>query len=389
MELNLSTIEPQAALFPESHRQRLRSAKDSSPKIFSFFSGAGFLDLGFEAAGFEVVFANEVHQAFAYAYQYSRERMNSPAPSLGVMVGDIARCLSGPEKRLLEHSIGAYKVSGNLVGFIGGPPCPDFSVAGKNRGETGENGKLTQTYVDLICSLKPSFFVFENVKGLYRTKQHREFFERIKAQLVRAGYKTFERLINALDYGAPQDRERIILFGVLSEECNCVEMEPNWGKFVSHVEAKSCPWPSSDAPNKRRRPPLGIPLELTVHHWFLKNAVDRHPNGKHHFIPRAGYEKFLTVHEGDDSRKSYKRLHRYRYSPTAAYGNNEVHIHPYLPRRISAAEAMAIQSLPREFELPPDMTLSDMFKTIGNGVPYLAALGIAKMVHGYLVAPGK
>jgi len=70
----------------------------------------------------------------------------------------------------------------------------------------------------------------------------------------------------------------------------------------------------------------------------------------------------MTVAEGDDSKKSYKRLHRWRYSPTAAYGNNEVHIHPYLPRRISVAEALAIQSLPKEFELPTNMTLSNMFK---------------------------
>ena len=91
-----------------------------------------------------------------------------------------------------------------------------------------------------------------------------------------------------------------------------------------------------------------------------------------------------TVSEGDVSRKSYKRLHRYRYSPTAAYGNNEVHLHPYRERRISAAEAMAIQSLPKEFELPQDMSLTDMFKTIGNGVPFLLSEGIAKTIKSFL-----
>lgn len=77
-------------------------------------------------------------------------------------------------------------------------------------------------------------------------------------------------------------------------------------------------------------------------------------------------------------------MHRWRYSPTAAYGNNEVHLHPYLARRISAAEALAIQSLPSEFVLPPEMTLSNMFKTIGNGVPYLAALGVANTINDFL-----
>lgn len=126
-------------------------------------------------------------------------------------------------------------------------------------------------------------------------------------------------------------------------------------------------------------PPLPVvPAELTVEHWFRKNKVLEHPNASHHFTPRSGLGKMLTIDEGDVSRKSFKRLHRWRYSPTAAYGNNEVHLHPYKPRRISAAEALAIQSM------PPDMSLSAMFKTIGNGVPYLATSGIAKSLIDFL-----
>ena len=88
--------------------------------------------------------------------------------------------------------------------------------------------------------------------------------------------------------------------------------------------------------------------------------------------------------EGDDKKKSFKRLHRWRYSPTVAYGNNEVHIHPYEPRRISVAEALALQSLPREYVIPLNVTLTDAFKTIGNGVPFLAAQGIANSIYDYL-----
>lgn len=91
-----------------------------------------------------------------------------------------------------------------------------------------------------------------------------------------------------------------------------------------------------------------------------------------------------TIYEGDVSKKSYKRLHRWRYSPTVAYGNNEVHLHPYKERRLSAAEAMALQSLPKEFELPTEMTLTDKFKTIGNGVPYVLASGVAKTILDFM-----
>ena len=89
--------------------------------------------------------------------------------------------------------------------------------------------------------------------------------------------------------------------------------------------------------------------------------------------------------EGDTKRKSFKRLHRWKYSPTAAYGNNEVHLHPYKIRRLSVAEAMAIQSLPENFILPNDISLTAMFKMIGNGVPYLMAECIAKTLKELVI----
>ena len=67
-----------------------------------------------------------------------------------------------------------------------------------------------------------------------------------------------------------------------------------------------------------------------------------------------------------------------------AYGKNEVHLHPYKARRLSAAEAMSLQTLPEAFELPPDMTLTDKFKTKGNSLPYLLSSGIAKPVYDLL-----
>lgn len=356
------------------------------PIIFSFFSGAGFLDLGFEKAGFEIGYVNEVHKPFLDAYKYSRQRMSAAQPLHGYFEGDVEDCLSGEEAQRLTNLVSAAKKDKQLVGFIGGPPCPDFSVGGKNRGQHGENGKLSKIYVDLICKQKPDFFVFENVKGLYRTAKHRQFFDGLKRQLNEAGYCCTERLINAIEYGAPQDRERIILFGVRQPQAKKNLSKFNWHAHMLHPEGKalSYPWPDAQPTATNRTQPAHIPVDLTIQHWFEKNDVENHPNALHQFKPRAGLEKFKTVYEGDDSKKSYKRLHRWRYSPTAAYGNNEVHIHPYLPRRISVAEALAIQSLPKGFELPPSMTLSNMFKTVGNGVPFLAAQGLALTILEFL-----
>jgi len=365
--------------------------------IFSFFSGSGFLDLGFENSGFDVVYVNEIHAPFLKSYKHSREKLGKGQPRFNYHQGDITELL---EQEQLRNYIDLIKLEKSVFGFIGGPPCPDFSVGGKNKGREGENGKLSETYVDLICNHQPPFFLFENVKGLCRTKRHREFFEEMKIKLHENNYVTTERLINSLEYGSPQHRERIILLGfrrdlldqlgyrIQKSETILPEDLFPWEKHLhySMEEIEALPWPTTNKFEEESilLQPKGIIEQLTVEHWFKKNNIQSHTNSVQYFKPRAGLAKFLVVDEGDDSKKSYKRLHRWRYSPTAAYGNNEVHLHPYKARRLTVAEALAIQSLPEKFELPLDISLTDAFKTVGNGVPYLAAYGIAETIKDFL-----
>jgi DNA (cytosine-5)-methyltransferase 1 len=378
----------------------LNSLEKQTPKIglFSFFSGAGFLDLGFEMTeGFETLFVNEYHEPFLDIYKSSRTNLKITEPQFGYNAKSIATFLDTRGSQFLGHSIDEAKVTHDLIGFIGGPPCPDFSVGGKNKGIEGENGKLSGTYVELIVRNNPDFFLFENVKGLYRTKKHREFFDSIKTKLIANGYYLTEKLINAIEFGAPQDRERIILVGFKRNVLTDFGLELNgspilkafhWNSKTSYLAEKvmSLGWPAQETfeENSIKACPTGIVEELTVEHWFRKNEVEYHPNSNHYFQPRAGLAKFLTIDEGDDLKKSYKRLHRWRYSPTAAYGNNEVHLHPYKARRISVADALAIQSLPKEFVIPDHISLTNMFKTIGNGVPFLAAKGLAETILDYI-----
>ena len=364
--------------------------------LFSFFTGAGFLDLGFEDAGFKTMMANEIDPDFSRVYLYSRKVMRKALPKFGLQTGDVCCYLEDDVKRKeLAKRVREAKKDNALVGFIGGPPCPDFSIAGKQAGSTGKNGRLSQVYVDLICANNPDFFVFENVKGLWKTAKHRSFFDAIVRQLQANNYAVDYRLINALEYGAPQDRERIILIGVKVKLCvGHVDSKSGWitdfpwQRFIKYKmeKVRAANWPTTDAfeENASRAMPKGIIPELTVEHWFEKNSVEEHPNAQDFFVPRAGLAKMQVIAEGDDSKKCFKRLHRWRYSPTAAYGNNEVHLHPYKARRMSVAETLAIQSLPKRFALPSDISLSSKFKTIGNGVPYVAALGIAKTLKQFL-----
>lgn len=350
--------------------------------IFSFFAGAGFLDLGFETSGHDVVFVNEIHQPFLKAYKHSRKAMGISEPKYGYHMGDMEDLTKGLGHKTLKNSISEVRAQKKLIGFIGGPPCPDFSVAGKNRGKNGKHGKLSETYTKLIRQQRPDFFLFENVKGLWKTKEHREFYDELKHGLEQNGYVTTEQMINALEYGVAQDRDRIILVGFRKELFGGVK--------EARAALTSFPWEIDKLYTreeietiKKNRMTVEMPDRLTVDFWFNKNKVLSHPNASHHFLPHV-IEKFRTIEEGNVSRKSFKRLHRRRYSPTAAYGNNEVHLHPTKPRRISVAEALSIQSLPKKFSFPPDMTLSDMFKAVGNGVPYVAASAMAKSIRRFI-----
>ena len=364
--------------------------------LFSFFTGAGFLDLGFESEGFQTYMANELDRNFSAVYRYSRKKMRKRLPVFGLYEGDVCSYLAGQSNAgILSEHLRDARQGMDLVGFIGGPPCPDFSVAGKQAGARGKHGRLSQVYVDIICEQNPDFFVFENVKGLLSTAKHRAFFNKILQTVHKSGYATTYRLINALEYGAAQDRERVILIGIKLPLCadhvdgkaGTIKDFP-WEQFLeySKEDIQKAQWPTVDEfqEDTARKEPKGVIAPLTIQYWFEKNDVENHPNAEDYFIPRAGLKKMQTYAEGDDSKKCYKRPHRWRYAPTAAYGNNEVHLHPYKARRMSVAETLAIQSLPKNFELPEDIPLSAKFKTIGNGVPYLAAKGVAKTLKKYL-----
>jgi DNA (cytosine-5)-methyltransferase 1 len=242
-------------------------------KIFSFFAGIGFLDLGFEMAGFDVAYVNEIQPSFLAGYKHSRSQMKLSQPEYGYELSDTASLLETEKVQRLRDLLTDARKDGSLIGFIAGSPCPDFSVGGKNRGGGGENGKLTETYVELICRYQPDLFLFENVKGLWSTAKHRLFYDRMKSRLEQNGYLITDSLINALEYGVPQSRERAIAIGFRSDlvpakSSHELNFQFSWdrNKLFSIDKIMSYPWSRTDpfGENLSLDCPVGIPVNLTI-----------------------------------------------------------------------------------------------------------------------------
>lgn len=376
----------------------------SNIPILSFFTGAGFLDLGFAQAGFNVCWRNEYNPAFVKGFEYGMSQLTGH--SNDYKIHNISSIEALEAKKIAEEAF-HNTPRPEMFGIIGGPPCPDFSKGGKNKGKDGDNGKLSQVFVDRIISLEPTFFLFENVPGLKRTVKHREFLSELLAQLTQK-YHVELSILNSLDFGVPQDRERIFIIGFLrswlrrERDIRVVPTEQQYLKELSKKiknnnevltfgEPHWFPWPIDPyylgSKNRYTWPsavanfddipemPLNIPTELMVGSLICDQSyLQTLPNGTEAFEPKS--EKFEEIREGDVSGKSFKRLHRWRYSPSVAYGNNEIHLHPTEKRRLTVREALRIQSVPDKYALPDELKLTQKFKTISNGVPVKLARAV-------------
>lgn len=357
--------------------------------LLSFFSGGGFLDMGFELAGFEIIWSNEFDKAFAELHSSG---ITSWRKSQGNRKkAEIFNTKSITEVTSLDICNEAFPFGQPKIwGIIGGPPCQDFTLNGNLNGFNGERGKMTIIYFDKIKELKPTFFLMENVPGLFHFKDNRKILYEIVRDRCYKDYFLDQFILNALNYGVPQNRERIFLVGlrkdaftpplrkILFDSLFTLNFKPPAPKY-DNARVKFS-WPGvnlfGDIPDK----PMGIPEELFVANCLVneQDIVNNTPNINEFFPLIKDPENKKGIQEGNTLRQSFKRLHRYRYSPTACYGNNEVHLHPYENRRISVREALRIQGVPDSYVLPPNISLTKKFKMIGNGVPVPLAEAVAK-----------
>lgn len=360
--------------------------------VLSFYSGGGFLDMGFEMAGFEIVWTNENDELFA---QFHSAGITSWRKSRG----------NGIKAEIFNTKSIAGITSDEIVkqafpdgkpgyfGIIGGPPCQDFSLRGSQKGFNGDRGKLTIIFINKILELKPAFFVMENVPGLLRIKSNAEYLENLMNRL-NGNYYVNHKLLNAIDYGVPQFRERVFFVGINKDVVNKDDLEfdllNRWFFPWPHCKEfngafKKYKWPDPISLGKLVKKPKEIPFELCVESCLVpEKKITEVPNANEYFKLHIKGTRQKKIKEGETNRPSFKRLHRFKYSPTACYGNNEVHLHPYLQRRISVREALRIQGVPDEYVLPEGLSMTKKFKMIGNGVPVPLSHAVAEALKKFL-----
>lgn len=166
------------------------------PRAISLFSGAGGLDVGFESAGFDIVFANEFDHDAAETW-----RANRPSHADVMVEGDI------------NQHLGELADFEGVDVLFGGPPCQGFSVAGK-MSPTDPRSALVWTFMDAVETVKPRAFVMENVAALGRLSKWAAVRDGIVRRGSELGYDVSYAIHHTFEYGVSENRDRIIFVGV-------------------------------------------------------------------------------------------------------------------------------------------------------------------------------
>ena len=178
-----------------------RSTSGKGIRVISFFTGAGGLDLGFDLAGFDVVYATDIDERCCETLE----------KNLGGLLSKKTKVVQADIRKIDPETL-PKRV--DLV--IGGPPCQSFSASGRRAGgapgRLDDRGTLFEAYCGIIDAVQPKAFVFENVRGILGTNQGEDWRAIVQA-FEKIGYRLSYRILDALDYGAPQQRERMVMVG--------------------------------------------------------------------------------------------------------------------------------------------------------------------------------
>ncbi|WP_369156999.1 DNA cytosine methyltransferase [Candidatus Thiodiazotropha sp. LNASS1] len=322
------------------------------PMILSLFSGCGGLDLGFETSGFHTGLAFDLRHAAVKSHNHNRE--HNPAHQIDIT------------NLKLEDLDRLYEARFDPVGVVGGPPCQSFSRGNSNRKDDDPRTKLVRKFFNLALRIHRfrsglDFIVMENVTEVAKAEEGR-LLEREIHRLEQEGFDVFIENTNAVDFGVPQYRKRLILVAINSERSS-----RDWTGLQKLSLSKTV-----------RDVIFGLEEPVHFSEFSKGHRSSTHLN---HLCMTPKSKKFFdgslkAVRSGG---RSFKVLNWDKPSYTVSYGHREVHVHPGGHRRLSVYEAMLLQGFPHDFELLG--TLSDQITQVSEAVPPPLAKAVANSIQ--------
>lgn len=337
-----------------------------SNKIIDLFCGCGGLSLGFEDAGFNVVYAIDMWDKAIQTYNHNRKEK--------VAVCQDIHSLS--DEQILE-----LNKNKDIIGVIGGPPCQGFSKVG-TRDVNDPRNRLYLEYYRVVKLIDPEFFVIENVSGLL-TLSKGMFKDDIVTRFGALGYTVSCKEVVASDYGVPQNRHRVFFVGIKGKKFT---FPPKEGKVITSKEAISdldsinvengledehtyaFP-PQNDYQKKMRGNQKTVKNhQITIHTQKTIDIISMVPDGGTIYDLPDEYWNVRKYRKGFERMPSFKPCH------TVDTGHRN-YFH-YSENRIpTARENARLQSFPDWYEFLG--TKTDQYKEIGNAVPPVLAYHIA------------
>ena len=345
-------------------------------KIIDLFCGAGGFSLGFEMAGFETVLAIDKWDQAIETFNHNRD--NKAAVSMDI-------------HDFTDEMIAALPDIGDITGIIGGPPCQGFSMVG-TRNAKDERNSLYRQYVRFVETVRPKFFILENVKGLLTLKKG--FFKRdIIKRFGSIGYNVDFRILRASDYGVPQNRERVFFVGLRKDIFGkrTFEFPEPDSKNVITTKMAIGDMPALDAgedPTRYASEPLNdfqrlmragcdtiTNNEVTAHSQQTKDVIAHVPDG---MSIKDVSEELYKVRNYN---AAFRRMNSALPSKTIDCGHRN-YFH-YSENRIpTARESARLQSFPDSYFFTGNK--GAQYSQIGNAVPPLLARALAEQIKKIL-----
>jgi DNA (cytosine-5)-methyltransferase 1 len=305
---------------------------DNGLGVASMFAGCGGSSLGYRAAGFRLLYANDMDRRARAAYQLNL------SPAEGALTGTKLTAKSSP--RIAADVRTALERAGKdeLDVLDGSPPCQPFSTAGAGRGSRdGRDG--FPSYVELVRELRPRAFVCENVPGL-ATARHSAYLGRVLAGLAGAGYAVQAAKLDAAWLGIPQSRKRVVIVGFRDDlRLDPKTGVPTYGAREASI-ADALPGVETLMPYADKETPSDRPAPTVLCSGFYGTPAER-----------------VEVEDADGGR-----------------------------RPIEIDEVRMLCGFPDGYRFPHDLSFGQRWKLLGNAVPPAMARAWAERVRDALLS---